>query len=196
MDNTDFSELLPWYANGTLDEQERRAVEAWLATSEQGRAELAVLEALAKGLKQEAAPLPSDLGWQRLKRDIRAEQSRHKRSWWQPGLAAAAAVVAVLQVAILLQPEPTPSVQLLSQGSGQVLADHWLIQVEFSDDSRWSELAGLMTSIDARVVDGPSSVGIVRLAVPKFSVSYANLSELLQYLQDQPSIVHVAVEGR
>ena len=66
MNQQEFSELLPWYVNGTLSSNEQARVEAWLAQSSEARNELAVLQQLAHQIKSAAIPVASELGWQRL----------------------------------------------------------------------------------------------------------------------------------
>jgi Putative zinc-finger len=88
-------ELLPWYVNGTLAGEERRRVEAHLASCLACRREVAELEGLRRDVKAAAAQAPpGPEGLARLLRQVERERGLPRRGWWRPwSLAAAVAVV-------------------------------------------------------------------------------------------------------
>jgi len=194
MNDDELLALLPWYANGTLDEGERRAVDALLENSTEARAELAFTRQLAQQVQAEPPLQASDLGWQRLKRELKAEPAAAASRWWRPGLAVAASLAAALQVAILVQPEETDPMQLLGQGSARSRVNHWLVQLEFREETSWQALSELLLELDARLVDGPSSIGLVRIAVPTGD-RFDSPDQLLQHLEAQSAVVHAALEN-
>lgn len=194
MNDDELVALLPWYANDTLDAEERGAVDALLQRSAEARAELAFIRQLARQVRTEPEVQASDLGWQRLKRDLKAKPEFSANRWWRPGLAVAASLVVALQLAILVQPQETDNTQLLSQGTSQPLADHWLLQLEFREETSWQALSQLLLELDARLVDGPSSIGLVRIAVPA-GERFDSAEQLLQYLAAQRAVAHAALEG-
>lgn len=193
MKPNDLSELLPWYVNGTLAEEERAQVDAWLAQSPDARAELATLKAVHKQLHDQPVLPASDLGWARLKRDISA--TKPKRQWWQPALAAAAGLVVCLQVVILAQPAPEPTMTLLSAGSSAVAQEGWLVQLEIDDAISWGELAAALSGLNARLVDGPGSAGLVRVFVSKADSRFASREAVETQFSQLPGITHSAVEA-
>jgi hypothetical protein len=200
MNSTNLSELLPWYVNNTLSADERAQVDAWLATSPEAKAELAALQQLAQQIKAEALPEASDLGWQRLKRDMRAAPTQ--RNWWRPGLAAAAVLVMGLQVAVITRPEPQLNMQLLNSGvatsqdaTSPVSAPSWLVQIELDPALNWAQATELLTALNGRLVDGPGSAGLVRVLIPKQGEAFANKEALEDYLLALPGVNHAAVEA-
>lgn len=190
----DLSELLPWYVNGTLSEAERRQVDHWLAQSAEARAELMALQKLRDQLRTEPVPPASDLGWARLKRDINV--SAPARQWWRPALAAAAGLVLCLQIVILARPAPEPGITLLSAGQPAVMGQGWLVQLELDDQLRWGELAAGLSDLNARLVDGPGSAGLVRVFVAQAGNDFADAAAVEAALAKLPGVLHVAVEAR
>jgi anti-sigma factor RsiW len=202
MNEQELAALLPWYANGTLGEDEKHAVENWLAESRDARAQLAFIQTLARDVQSAPAAQASDLGWQRLKRELKNQRGsetpkagKTAGSWWRPGLAAAAAVVIALQIGILVQPQKEAANQHLLSGNPTALANHWLIQVEFRDETAWQSLSKLLLDLDARLIDGPSSIGLVRIAVPAGEGRFSSPDQLLDYLANQNTVVHAALES-
>lgn len=188
--------LLPWYLNGTLEGEERRMVEELLGRSKGARQELEFLKALAGEVESESLPPPSELGWRRLRRHIESEAKQPARNWWKPSLAAAAAAVIAVQSGLLLQrnEDPMATSRLLSDSPVVASENYWLVQVLFADDSQWQTLVTLIDKADATVVDGPSSLGLVRIAVDKDNALFSNSAELLDWLEQQSQVVHVALE--
>lgn len=196
MTDNDIKSLLPWYVNNTLSEHERIEVRQLLARSEEAREEEAFLRTLSRHVQSEVAAPVSELGWKRLQRDIRAEKKAPARNWWKPGIAAAAMVMLALQVGLWVQqPAVDNDSRLLSQDLQNLQDNYWLVQVEFKEDSQWQAVAELIGSIDGRVVDGPSSIGLLRIALPIDNKRFESAQQLLAWLQQQPQISHVAIEG-
>lgn len=195
MTDEELETLLPWYANGTLDGEEAAAVEALLQRSENARRELAFLRALSDQINRETSPAPSELGWQRLRRQLNTPVKTPARRWWKPGLAAAAAIIMALQVMIVTrQPEPYDG-QLLGAGSTQVVGHYRVLQVQFDDTTRWDELMAVVQAMHGTIVDGPGSIGLLRIQVPEQDARFATREQLLDWLQQQPGVTHAAFEN-
>ncbi|MEX1032601.1 MAG: hypothetical protein WDZ30_04525 [Cellvibrionaceae bacterium] len=194
-DDNDIEALLPWYVNGTLSSEEQAAVEELLNRSERAQRELAFLRAIATEAKSEARPPASEFGWRRLQKTIKSEATVDRRNWWKPGLAAAAMAIATLQVGLLVQNyNQMEGTRLLSDSPVIASGDYWLVQVLFTDDSQWQSLVTLIEEAEATVVDGPSSLGLVRLAVDKDNELFPSSADLLLWLEQQPQVTHVALE--
>lgn len=194
MTDEELEQLLPWYVNGTLDEAETAAVAALLERSASAREEVAFLRALSERIADESAPAPSELGWQRLRRQLAPAAPSAAQRWWKPGIAAAAAVIMALQVMIVSkQPEPYDADLLGSQPS-QVMPNQSVVQLRFADDRDWSELMILLRELDGRIIDGPSSIGLLRIQLNRDHSRFASEAELLDWLQQQTGVTHVAIE--
>ena len=196
MTDEELINLLPWYVNGTLSHTEKAAVEGLLARSEEAREEHGFLLKLSKEVASEQVQAPSELGWKRLQRDIRQEQQGSKRQWWKPGLAAAATLMLAVQVGFWVQTDSGSDTRLLSVSDNAMLAsDYWVLQVEFVEVSEWQRVTELIDNMEGQIVDGPSSMGLLRIAVPRDNPRFDNPEALMAWLKEQPAIAHVAVEG-
>lgn len=197
MKDSEIENLLPWYVNGTLDASEAVAVESLLQRSPQARQQVELLRGIAQQVKSEEPAPVSELGWRRLQKDIRAERSVNRQDWWRRGLVAAAMLVIALQVGILAKdPATDTSTHLLSEGTLGFEQPHWLLQVEFQDETQWQVITELLNSINARVVDGPSGIGLILIGVPKTGAQFDSAEQLLTWLRQQAVVAHVAVEGQ
>lgn len=195
MTDEEIEQLLPWYINDTLEAEEKAAVEALLDRSESARAELAFLRSLSQQIVEEERPAPSELGWYRLKRELRQSQPSVTQRWWRPGVAAAAAVIMALQVMIVTQqPEPYDAT-LLGNPVQQAEQSGWLLQIQFDPGYSWEAISTTIHSMQGRIVDGPSSLGIVRVQVPKDQAQFPTKAQLLAWLEQQTGITHAAIEA-
>jgi anti-sigma factor RsiW len=161
--------LLPWFANDTLEQDERALVEAHLATCSECAADLRADRMLA----EEISDLTSDAeaGWAALSRRIDeaapppiAAPATAPSRWYARrvdlrwALAAQFAAAAVL-LGLLVpgRPDPQPTVYH-ALGSGPAARPGNMI-VLFSPDSRESEIKAVLAGAGARIVDGPTSSG-------------------------------------
>ena len=183
------TELLPWLANGTLYGEERAAVEAHLTDCETCRSELQLLRDLRETIRAEPPADAGDLGLQRLLQAVRKEgKTQAARPRWLIPAALAASLVIVVQTVMLLQPAPPAPVYAPLSGES---AGRGVLQVEFMPDAREADLRNLLRDAGARIVDGPSAVGLYRLAI----APGRDPQRVLEQLRLHKSLVrHVALE--
>jgi anti-sigma factor RsiW len=183
------SELLPWLANGTLEGEERAAVEAHLADCDTCRSELQLLRELRETIRAEPLADAGDLGLQRLLQAVRKERkAQSARPRWLIPAAIAASLVIAVQAVMLLQPGPQAPVYAPLSGPS---AGRGVLQVEFMPEAREADLRNLLRDAGARIVDGPSAVGLYRLAV----ASGRDPQQVLERLRSHKTLVrHVALE--
>lgn len=192
--------LLPWLVNGRLDDDERGWVELHVAGCSQCRSEVDALRSLQQSWRQADATRADvgavDAGWRRMRaqlpRPAHASHAaaipwRQRRSRWLGwGLAAQAAVIAVLAIALWRQPS-APAYHTLgatppaSNGNLVVMFDPQL------DEAR---MRGLLRASDARIVDGPNDAGAYVLAVPQ-----ARVTQVRDALRSAPGVMLVATLG-
>lgn len=186
----DIEDLLPWYANGTLDPAETAAVEQYLAQYPARRAELEHCRALAGMIEAhdtatwqpapgafdrliaevnrwEAAPVsaPIQTGfplWQRVLEWLRKTPSPVR---WT--LAVESLAVAVLALVVLLPASaPTdPGYETLSQGEAPAGTTGWPVRVVFDDRMSVGELRTLLRGITGHIVAGPTPLGVYTVAI-------------------------------
>jgi anti-sigma factor RsiW len=181
-------ELLPWYVNRTLDEDERRDVRAHLSTCLVCRREVSFLERLDRVIVAspdvDFSPKRSLSGL--LERIDAAEGPLARRLWAGLGSGLRALRVAhpVLRGALLVQaavillaaflllraplPGTAPSFETLTDAPVAISGDagNTRLRVVFADDASVSEIQALLQGVDAHIVDGPSSVGAFAIDVP------------------------------
>ena len=211
------SQLLPWYANGTLAAGERRTVLDHLASCALCRDEAEVCLATGTALRaaQEAAPSPHPAQLNRLVARIQEEESAGR-----PGLRRFAA-----SVARLFQATPRPVQGLLAaQFALLALATGFLwnlhtraadataaprpqaalfrtlseapapplpsvqIRLVFAEGATERQVRELLLSVRAQVVGGPSPLGAYTVEVPKAGSAADPLDSVLKHLRSQPQV--------
>ncbi len=198
MNDEEITNLLPWYVNGTLSEAERSEVEALLERSNTARKELEFFQELSKQVKEEPVGKVSELGWRRLQRDIQTLSRDAASGWWKRGLAVAATLILALQIGILVErPDTRVDTRLLGQGAATspLQGTHWRLQIEFHKESDWREISDLIYRLRGTIIDGPSAIGLLHVAIPKNNREYASSETLLSWLRQQPQVIHAAIEG-
>lgn len=189
--------LLPWYINNTLDLDERQQVEAALKESETLREELEFLKNLALSVKSEEMPEASELGWRRLQKQIALEERDHeepttqhaaKISWFKPFIASAAVLVIALQLHLNFNTQQDAASRLLSAPSVILAEPHWRFQLEIANQASWEEVSALMNTLNASIIEGPSSLGIISIAVPQKNSAYTRPEDLEAWLEKQALI--------
>lgn len=166
-------ELLPWFVNGTLDEEELAEVEAHLAECAECSAELAAERRLAAAAV-ESAPVDSDTAWLQMKERLDAAdapQLRPAPPLWRKrvpiGWALASPVAAAAAVALVVVNLPARApveTQFHALGAAQATAGANLV-VQFQPGTRVADLQRLLETENARVVDGPTQTGAYLLRV-------------------------------
>lgn len=200
--------LLPWYVNGTLSDEERAVVEAWLSESEDAKQELASLQALQKAVQADQDTYTaSEFGWRRLQKEIAKNNQTSVKSagvverLWKPAFATAAAVIIGLQVAIISGPSDDAGFEVLSGGPVLTKVDtntQLVLQLQFKQQAEWTEVNGLLNDIQARLVGLPSALGVVEVVVPKQLVKeqHASQQAFVDWLGTQPAVKYAQVTPR
>jgi anti-sigma factor RsiW len=203
-------ELLPWYVNDTLTDQERRDVEAHLVTCHACQAELAHCHDLGETIHatEEVAWSPSPPHLSRLLSRIDAAEARHawagrwwqrvrdwcigERSWWQRtpsitrwALAAQGALILLLVSALVWQSTMVPAsfYRTLADVSAPALQDRAQIRVVFADEMAAREMRELLTDIRGTIVKGPSPLGVYTVEVSSAEGSPDRMSAVLDALR-------------
>ena len=190
--DTQWQDLLPWYVNGTLGEAERQQLEAAMANNPELKQEMLWLQQFQTSLHQQDIPAPpGELGWMRLRKEIRKEKTNNWRRWGM-GAATAATILFSVQLGMMMN-KPQPDIQVLSSSAtGVNLEHHWQLQIAFTPEATAADIQQLLSDIDARIIDGPSAIGLYRIAVPESS-RFADQQALQQWLEQQAGVDQAAV---
>jgi anti-sigma factor RsiW len=180
-------ELLPWYVNETLEEDERRDVRAHLSNCLVCRRELAFLEqldhaivespdvdftpqrsfaALMRRIDIAEAPLPQRL-WAKVRAGMQELRSAHPVLRGTLVVQTAMILLAAFLLVRMPLPDRSPSFETLSDAPVAVAADpaSARLRVVFAPDVTINDVEALLGA-GARIVDGPSSVGAFAIDVP------------------------------
>lgn len=180
-------DLLPWYANGTLEDVERRVVEVHLAACARCREELAADRRLGESLRQtpETAPAPHPAQFARLLERLDSDRTGLRGAWaalrdlltatpravrWT--LAVQLGLVLLLGGGLLLlrRPAPPPAVyQTLSDPAPETPATPAAtarLRVVFAPGTSEEEIRDLLLGIRGQITAGPSPLGVYTVDVP------------------------------
>jgi uncharacterized membrane protein affecting hemolysin expression len=157
------TEFLPWFVNGTLRLEDREAIDQHVAKCTLCLDEIQFLQKLEQQIKLDASDnTPGRLGYKRLARQIKQENTQQKKSpsraskWWQSAMVIAVLII-VLQTSLLLQ-SPVIDDFLVSLGAVENT-----IQVKFSKNATELKIRQALNAIRGRIVDGPGALGIYRI---------------------------------
>ncbi|HEU4780227.1 MAG TPA: hypothetical protein VFS58_10135 [Steroidobacteraceae bacterium] len=183
--------LIPWYLNGTLSETERAQVESLLRDSPDAESELQLWRAVQQDARTQSISQPGvDFGWQRLRRDLKREQRRGSQQTWRLAAAASVLMIVGLQTAILMRQDSGTRYEPLS-GTLAIPANAWRVQVRFAESAAMTDINALLLRLDARVIGGPSALGIYELALPREAA--ADAQALRARLAAEPLLLQVVV---
>jgi len=173
-------QLLPFYLNGTLEDDEAKQVERALQHDTYLQQELSLLKNLQQRTKQRASsPSPGELGLKRLQRSIKTESSSRKQvpptKAWQL-TAIAASLLLVVQTATTLLPSDDYQA---AGGNVTQQTTGTLLSVTFAPDITEQTLRQLLLQYHIVIVDGPSALGVYQVVLPLDS--NATLEQLRQH---------------
>jgi hypothetical protein len=193
------SELLPWYVNDTLDEDERDLVRAHLGSCEDCRQDVELLSHLQDTVRTESpSPLiPEPRSEELLAALDRDEQRGGLRRRWQR-LAAAAAVVLVTGTAIILMapwisPAETPTRFETATSTPTIGAINFVVELQFEigiDESTRSDFFNAIQATDPPVRLDERSY---RLTLDPGSLSLSDLEVYIEGIRSKPEISAVEV---
>jgi anti-sigma factor RsiW len=204
-------DLLPWYANGTLGDSERRVVEMHLASCDPCRTELDLCRRLGIALERtpetDPAPHPAQLARVLARIDAdEKEAGRHPLGRLRDLLAAtpsaarwALAVqlgLVLLLAGVLLQTARHPESSEPSAPAFRTLSDPAAspstaargmaqIRIVFAPGTTEQEIRDLLLGIRGQIAGGPSPLGVYTVEVP---AAPDPLSGVLARLRKHPQV--------
>lgn len=198
-------DLLPWYVNGTLPSEERRAVEEHLPGCPRCREEEAFCRATREALAAagEVAPSPHPVQLARLLAKVDEFEAGRGGHGPRPFLAALRArlvpaspirallafqlAVTALLVGLLLwqQRQPQTLVYRTLSASEVPRGDTARVRVLFREDATEKEIREILLRIQGEIVSGPSAFGTYTVEIP---VGGEPTGALLTHLRSQPQV--------
>ncbi|MCB1748677.1 MAG: hypothetical protein KDK06_15975 [Gammaproteobacteria bacterium] len=174
--------VLPWYANGSLDEAERECVRAHVSACLVCTRELRRLDVLARALAQPAGDYACGLAYAKLSARLQPRRRGVARLWAAlravcepvPLVAGAALLIgtAVVAGAIVLSgqrgmapfDQPFKTLGRSTQPAGQI--GYPELRVVLRDEVDGATRAAWLARHGAELVDGPSAIGVMTVRVP------------------------------
>ena len=101
-------QLLPWFVNETLLEDERKGVEDHIKSCGRCQREVAILEKIKMNVKETPVQSPGDFGLHRLLKEVKkgknitSPQNRSLSGWGRRSLAIAASLIILIQAGIIM----------------------------------------------------------------------------------------------
>lgn len=171
-DHDSCQELLPWYANGTLNETEMTLCEKHLEACDVCRGDLQGTIQQMRALNAKPIPaLDAESGLQTLlARDDGAHPAQPRWHRWPVSLAAATVIAAAI---VVTQVAPQPAYRLLSERT----ASHIHVQLAFHADTTEEEIRSFILGSGGTVAGNPSAAGVYRLRFTR-EVPLATLEQL------------------
>lgn len=161
------SELLLDFVKGRASEGQSEAIRLAMKSDDYIAEKVAYYQGLSNALESIKKDATADeLGWARLSKAIEQEQAPvaandNSRIWKYA--AAAFAVVAALQTTVLLQGRPVSNEPLYVTASAEA-EDPFALNVAFLPSAELADITALLKSVDGKISDGPSAIGLYVIA--------------------------------
>lgn len=202
-------ELLPWYANGTLGETERRSVEEHAAQCERCREEAQACRQLGEAVRQAAveAPTPHPARLSRLMPRLDEADGSSRRArlaglltatpkpvrWVLAGQLAA---LLLLAAGWMWTPSPPPPAEFRTLSDTAAQAVGVQVRVVFAEGATERQIRDVLLPIGGQLAGGPSPLGVYTVELPD---GRDPLPVVLRHLRSRPEVSFaepVAGEGR
>ena len=219
MNHQEIIELLPWYANQTLEDDERKLVEMHLADCRDCAKEVESLKAMQKTVVEvgDSGPALSPFALNRALAEIEDYErtrtttvkaasvaTREKKGfwarWWQPTPVFARALIAAQIVLVLALGSVTlyqyshPNIIFKTSSGGVDDKTSTRITVGFNDGTTEQEIRQTILGIEGQIVEGPSALGLYTIQVPIPRERTAEIDKVLQTLRQNTKVVRFAAE--
>ncbi|MEH6633030.1 MAG: hypothetical protein V7776_19605 [Halopseudomonas aestusnigri] len=173
-------ELLPFYVNGSLEGDELKAVKKAISEDKALQDECTFLQSLIDEVHNQGIEnSPGEFGLKRLQRDLsKAKIGEAKAvpkndnivtfgtSRWR--IAAIAACVVLLVQSVYVLPQWQNNDDLIAASGGNITQVRGpIISITFVPEAQEENIRELLLAVDARIVDGPSALGVYKLSVSK-----------------------------
>jgi hypothetical protein len=176
MGHQDVWEVLPWFVNGSLEDQELEQVERHLTDCAECRHEASELQQLARIMVGSGAPMViPDEAFPELLSKIEEAERRDSVPWsrWmgpflRPVLVAGLVVIVMLAALLWRQSVPAPpaAFQTLSDPATVVESPGLRVRMVFSSEVDEGTLRSLLLEVEGQIVGGPSPYGVYTVELP------------------------------
>lgn len=172
-----FDELLPWYANGTLSDEDRAWVDRYLDEHPESRAELEWYRSLSQRLHDAAPAVPETIGLARAMTLIRGDRptwSERVSAFFagfglRPATAFAGLAIFAVQSGVILNlvsaaREDASEIRALRAST---VEDGPMLKLNFAPDAQEAQIRHLLMSVQGHLAGGPGQLGDYFVVVPR-----------------------------
>lgn len=191
-------ELLPWYANGTLGDAERRTVEEHAAQCERCREEMQVCRQLGEAVRLAAveAPTPHPARLSRLMSRLDEADGSSPRErlsglltatprpvrWILAGQLAA---LLLLAAGWMWMSPPPPPAEFTTLSDAVAPAAGPQVRLVFAEGATERQIRDVLLPIGGQLAGGPSPLGVYTVELPE---GRDPLPVVLQHLRSRPEV--------
>ena len=183
MNKQRFEELLPWYANGTLGDEDRAGVDAYLERDPEARGELDWYRSLQKRVQENAPAVPATIGLARAMRLIQGDRPTLAERigaffgnfGMRPSYALAGLALVAVQGGVILN-----LLGDVRENESEIRALHAvrveeapMLKISFAPDAKESDIRMLVVQVQGELAGGPGQLGDYYLRVPAGSEAAA-----------------------
>jgi hypothetical protein len=200
-----FRELLPFFANGTLNEVDKAFVVAYLAQHPEAQAEANFTQALRAAVKAVGSERREEAGLDRLLNNIRQNRRQNKPPLWTrwrhvcqdwgltPAFAVVSTIAVIQSVALLdLWRQDQTASSLSAYRSIPEMTNTADLKISINPDADFGHLVILLRQSGTHIVNGPSESGELWLALDDRS----QLDAVVQQLRSAAGVLDVMVIAR
>ena len=181
--NERFEELLPWYANGTLGDEDRAFVDTYLEQHPEARSELEWYRSLQKRVQENAPAVPATIGLARAMRLIQGDRPTFAERigaffgnfGMRPSYAMAALAVVAVQGGVILNllGDVQDNADEIRALRSVRVEEAPMLKISFAPDAKEADIRLLMVQIQGELAGGPGQLGDYYLRVPAGSEAAA-----------------------
>lgn len=193
MSSERFQDLLPWYVNGTIDDDDRLWMDQYLTAHPQAQAEVNWYQSLQQRMRDSIPAVPATLGLAQTLARIRGDQptwAERLRAFFgnfglRPGLALAGWALVIVQSGVIFSMRhgaQDDAAQIRALRATPV-EEGPVLKVNFAPTTTESDLRHLLMQVQGDIVGGPGQLGDYYLRVPEGTQARA-----LTLLQAQPQV--------
>jgi hypothetical protein len=159
------------YVRGASSPALADRIEAMMARDPALRAEIALMRGLKPALADaDTGQPPGEFGWTKLQAAIRRDEAQRHRGLSRRQLVVWRVAAAFLGVAVLGQIAYIASAPMTVDDATYRTASEpteaHVLGIGFAPDANAAEIGALLRAANARIIDGPSVLGLYRVAFP------------------------------
>lgn len=177
MNENRFSELLPWYVNGTIGAEDRAWLESHVAANPEAKAELDFYRSLQSRMQESAPAVPATIGLAKVLHLIQGDRptlAERARAFFfgegglRPALALAGLAVVAVQAGFIfsLSREAEDDAAAIRALRAQPVAEGPLLKLNLAPDAKEADLRFLLLSVQGSLAGGPGQLGDYYVRVP------------------------------